>query len=1257
MAETQAKQTALERTKELTDRLEAGIQDLLQSDKYVEYLKSMSQFHRYSTRNTLLIHMQNPGATRVASYKLWDEQFNRHVKKGEKSIRIFAPINPTSEKKLMEKLDPATGKPFLDENGQPVMEEMTAYSRPRFKLVPVFDVSQTYGDPLPELAENLIGNVEQYEAFLDALRDVSPLPVEFESLAENNDGYCRYGEKIGIREGMSEVQTVSAVVHEIAHARLHDKEKAAETPENTESKSKSAKEVEAESISYVVCQHFGIETSPNSFGYLAEWGSEDMAEFKASLDVIRKESNALITAIDERFEQIRKERDIDLSPEADAQKQPVIENERFTVQVFNDINGEYALIHDSATDGFHGRGGLVARYFSVDSANEAAQELNRQHLVGDAEKEADPNTFTTQTRTENIAGVEFTATDIIPEQQEDFEITYWLKGTGTDVLHYFNESDERYGDFETLARIAPDRTIEFVKTDLSNAIKDKINNYAQTAEIPNMAAEIAKDTTSEPPKETRPVGATVLMPLVYNNDGNYERTNKRAKVKIEPPIGKYSVYSRKIKDLDDPYYYLLTDSGRLVSIYSAGRFGGQMPDTVTEESIDTYFSQAKEACEKALQDPETWVDFNHAAIANRLDEAEAHNQPVRESREAARTQKAQERQAQEEAESAAFEEQFNFSVDKIAQGLVNGERVDIVRDRYVDKNPLFALLDRHGVELPLATKGWVNRNLKSVQMENDGVCRMWLPKGIKPSHAFSHAMGELKNKIAASLPPEQTHSDTIMPDTAAEALGQEDDYEITFWNNGEEIEAIHYLNEDNDYETLAFIAYDRSVEFAEIDLPDEIKERIIAFAQTNDRGVSVDNLPTNEVPAATESAKLMPDPSITAAERDSYGYTAEDMLPLRQDKAMELFDVEHTIYMLYDDNTEAMAFDRDEIITFAEMNNGIFGIAKDDWENTAEYAELKAQGNETGHVKSDMDKFAIYQLKDGEDLRYHRFASLNQLENDNLTVDIDNYNHVYAAPLLQDETLDDIFRDFNHAHPHDFTGRSLSVSDVVVIERGGEVTAHYIDNAGFAELPAFLSNEKQAGIDTATEQEKPMAEPVIQTKLSEMLGLDLADSKATPVAETPAPIYRETFEYAYEHEEFDAYHADRNLNVECRNAIDTAINESRYDTNFYKMKDAVKQVVDEYGSERVELLMAKIVQGADWDGRYSRQNKEWAKGFEIPASMKDIYSNTHPILLDGFLNKVREKPSVLETLKVNTEKSRQQSEPKQDNKKSKEMEM
>ena len=261
---------------------------------------------------------------------------------------------------MFEKLDPTTNKPILDDDGKPVMEEMTELTKRNiaFKLVPVFDVSQTYGEPLPQLAENLTGNVEHYEAFLDTLKSISPLPIEFEPMDESQDGYCKYGVKIGIREGMSEIQTVSAIIHEITHARLHDKEMLAE---NETHATKDVKEIEAESVSYVVCQKYGIETGDNSFGYLATWSSHDLSEVKASLDTIRNEANSLINAIDDNFKNICKERGIDLTPAEQAEQTPV--------------------------------------------ATKAAEE-------------ATESAYTIQSTTENIAGVDFTVSEVVPVSGE-----------------------------------------------------------------------------------------------------------------------------------------------------------------------------------------------------------------------------------------------------------------------------------------------------------------------------------------------------------------------------------------------------------------------------------------------------------------------------------------------------------------------------------------------------------------------------------------------------------------------------------------------------------------------------------------------------------------------------------------------------------------------------------------------------------------------------------------------------------------------
>lgn len=761
MPDTQEKPTMYERTKELTDRLEAGMTDLFQSEKYAEYLKSMSHFHHYSSRNIMLINMQMPGATRVASFKLWDEKFNRHVKKGEHGIRIFAPIaDKTPEKKLMEKLDPETGAPLFDENGKVVMEEMTALTnRPMFKLVPVFDVSQTYGDPLPELVENLTGNVEHYEAFMDSLKAVSTLPVEFEPLRDGHDGYCRYGEKIGIREGMSEIQTISAVVHELTHARLHDKGlENADVP-------KFVKEVQAESVSYVVCQHYGIETAPNSFGYLAEWGGRDMSEFKASLDTIRKEANNLINAVDGQFQHICKERGIELSPKEPEKTAPA------------------------------------------------------------AETPPEPE-FTTETRTENIVGVDFTFEDVVPQSP------------------------------------AP------------------------------------------------------------------EQANEAAKAPPEP------------------------------------------------------------------------------------------------------------------------------------------------------------------------------------------------------------------------LTPDEN----------------------------------------------------------------------------------------------------MPDPAIGLSERDLYGYTFDGMLPLTKDRALELFDRDQPIYLLYPDNTEAMVFERSEI----ENHDGIFGIDRGEWERIAEYSALSAKNTEAAKesdlINGASDAFGIYQLKDGGELRYHRFASLEQLEAGHLAVDRGNYVLAYTAPLPPKETLDGIYQQFNTDRPKDFTGHSLSVSDVVVIQRGGEVSSHYVDHYGFAELPAFLGNERQPERAAAPEQANTAQTP-------EKPASAVEDNKTPPPLpeNKKQPVYMQSPDNARESGELDRYRESLKLNKECAGAIDAAIKDCIVpDGHGYRLTpEAVSQVIGEYGEQRVGVVLANTVRLQEWDGRYSDETKAWAKDMDIPKirDNRDYFSGAHPAVLDGYIRLARKemekKPSVLEALKQGAEKVRQ----------------
>ena len=320
------KQSNKERIKEITASIEKGIMELFESDRYRNYLTTMSRFHRYSLNNVMLIHAQKPDATLVAGFSKWKNSFGRHVKKGEKGIQILAPT-PYKIKVDREKLDPDTKLPMLDDDGKPITEEKEV-TIPMYKVVSVFDVSQTDGKPLPQLSFNLTGDVAQYEVFMEALRRTSKVPITVEPMKPGMDGYFSLTKQaIFLREGMSQVQTVYAAIHEMAHSRLHNYEKMTElagdgeTVLAPEEKDRNTEEVEAESISYAVCQYFGIETSDNSFGYIATWSQgKELKELRASLETINKTSSELISGIEQNYQEICKERGIDLTSDTPVQE-------------------------------------------------------------------------------------------------------------------------------------------------------------------------------------------------------------------------------------------------------------------------------------------------------------------------------------------------------------------------------------------------------------------------------------------------------------------------------------------------------------------------------------------------------------------------------------------------------------------------------------------------------------------------------------------------------------------------------------------------------------------------------------------------------------------------------------------------------------------------------------------------------------------------------------------------------------------------
>ena len=636
------KKSNRDRLKEITASIEDGIKELFQSETYAQYLQTMSRFHHYSVNNQVLIHMQKPDATLVAGFNKWKNQFGRNVIKGEHGIKIIAPT-PFKKKIEQEKLDPDTQLPMLDEDGKIITEEKTIQI-PMYKPVTVFDVSQTEGRPLPQLAHDLSGNVANYDVFMEALRRSSPVPISIEVMRGGMDGYFDLEHQdIAIRKGMSEVQTVSAVIHEMAHALLHNR--TIDTEEKTPEISRSAEEVQAESISYAVCAYYGIATGENSFGYIASWSKDKtLPELRESLEVISKTADGLINDIDGHYAEILKEREAEL------------------------IASEPAM--------------AMERLYSVD-----------------------------------------------------------------------------------------DRYLHVQRTDTG-------------------------------------VDYTI-----------YDRTS--------------------MKELD----------------------GGQM-----DMEISTLAEAAMEIC-----------------------------------------------------------------------------------NSYV--------------------------------------------------------------------------------------IGQ-----------------------------------NAPLQVADIGMLDELQA-------SQDAAISIE--PPVQEPSEPET-DIPPDPAISVEARNSYGYTDDAMLPLTKERAMELFERDVPVYLLYGDNTEAMAFEQTEILN----HDGIFGIDRADWEAVKEQFPVITENRwQKAFQQNPADSYCIYQLRRDPELAELRFMNSHYLREHGLEPAFDHYEAVYSGALPSDGStearLDDLYMKFNTAHPQDYTGHSLSVSDIVVLRQQGAVSSHYVDSVGFVQLPAFLPDNYLKNAEMSMEDDYGMIDGII----------------------------------------------------------------------------------------------------------------------------------------------------------------------------------
>ena len=1205
-----------EEVQALTDRLETGMQDLYSSDKYAAYLDTLAKFHNYSTRNTMLIHLQMPEATNVAGFNKWKNEFERHVTKGQKGIRIFAPA-PFILKKEMDKLDPETQAPMLDADGKAITEEVDI-TIPAFKAVSVFDVSQTDGKPLPSLAENLTGDVQQYEAFLDSLNDVSAMPIGFGDMKESQDGECNLASRtITIRNGMSEVQTIAAVVHEMTHAELHDYneqldlqelEATADIADDTEAASQKprtrrAEEIEAESVSYVVCQHYGIETGANSFGYIADWSKgRELDELKASLDIIRKTAASMIERIDSRFAEICKDRGIDLSAEQEVTEQeeptqplesaeaerineePVAEQEPENPAPATTPTRQFFITNrqreqaermaekwEARSEAFYAGGdswgtdtaGYCKTPEEADKAVETAANIRtsinnllggsgtwadvqviRQAVSGRDELDAQvatnqdernattpvepksaPEQETAQ-RKNTIPHRNFRALKELASDLVDGKYDYMRSQAGEgfmpltiehlydnrfSMMHYYMQNGEMMRD--------PD--MEFVidyDAETVNAVYFRQDPLLEQEVLPGQEnGRLQRDLNSFLSQWTKNIKGQEYLPemarftvrvqdrdhrVFFNPDG------KAYQMGIGSLGNGVTIWNRLEEKNGDYATIAHIDADRTVKFYD-----DNLPDTVKAEIEKTARvselsafpkAEVKETAEPVQEEPAPEADnADDKVTSSRYSELQQKGFEI--------AQRYEKLPLQDRLNMIA--ETFGCKTAKLVTSpcggkwrgtsdisiiFDNGSSLGVGNYRTPEAKTVKAqnecvnnTLARYNKEIVSEKIELATAALSKREVEDNAVAA---EKGLKPYTFLNVELNDgsdpksggymgwyyvtlaVDEKIIALV--ETGLSSDIDRGVTSEHINSEKNYFIAGSLKENDVDFV--------FNNVAFASEKTSYQ---LHLSDNVRERAEQklSEQSADKTVGIND-------EQDKPDIIMPDPAIDVSERDLFGYSYEGMLPLLQERALELFDQDYGIYLLYPDNTEGAVFDRDEI----ENHDGIFGIELADWQASQEFEQMKAAvkeseaSKEVGLLYGKDATYAIYQLRDGDETRDFRFESLDRLESRGLDVDRNNYNLVYSAPLSDGDTLDTLYAKFNVDHPEDFTGHSLSMSDVVVIQQDGNAIAHYVDSIGFSELPDFFNEKAQP--------EKPLPEAKQQDS-DQVTSVDVSAPQQPTVAE------------------------------------------------------------------------------------------------------------------------------------------------------------
>lgn len=907
-------QNSAERMKEITDRLETGIQELFESERYKAYLTTMSKFHSYSFNNTLLIAMQ--GGQLVAGYNKWRDNFHRNVKKGEKAIKILAPA-PFKAKKEVQKLD-AQGRPVMGKDGKPVTE-VQEIQVPAFKIVSVFDVSQTEGEPLPSIGvEELTGSVERYGEFFKALEQTSPVPIGFEDIPGGSHGYYHLTEKrIAIQAAMSELQTLKTAIHEIAHSKLHAIDPEAPAIEQADRPDSRTREVQAERVAYAVCQHYGLDTSDYSFGYVAGWSSgKELKELKASLETIRATAHELITTIDGHLAQLQKERQA--APLEQAAEQPDPDS------VFSKLPPEQ---QQEMTDSVKA---MLQTLIEAD--------LKSTGEVSQGTKEA------AQAQGFTIAG------DGTLEQAEAQQEAAYRLESG-DYL-YIQTSETGY-----------DYTL--YGPDYKELDGGQLDN-------PNLSlAEAGKEILA-----IHELPAGTMEPLTGDRMDDFLEATEQANAIPQPQAW------NGIDGLlnGNPFMPEASPADRAAALIAvaeqnAPRLGGE------ERQLIMAYAEAVDDTEKVI------------GLINRLCE------------------QGYEMQHGHMDDFMKSQIESEIAVERAEQTIAHDPAAEPIVTILWSESPHL----KDGQQMPLHKAEAVFGALdSSKRLERE-----------QPDHAGSW-YDKTKFRIDFTM------------------QGQPDNYEgRQDFGDGdgsliEHIQGYHeYYAQDESWKN--HVLHHEGPEAWEADKAQR-EMLLYEFVPYMKQHCTLSRM-EQEAQRLLQSGDSLP-PEQTAYLTALVDYVTECRPLLNQGQ-----------YQL-PEPPQLSDFDKSLQDYKVQVQAEVAQDAEDAGLTVEEYLA-------SGSDAPVQPNFSIYQVPRGPEGRDFRYRSYEGLQADGLSVDRKNYQLVYTAPLDQNTSLGEIYHRFNMEHPTDYTGRSLSLGDIVVFRQDGKQTAYYVDSVGYREVPEFFKEQGQ----------------------------------------------------------------------------------------------------------------------------------------------------------------------------------------------------